>query len=291
MTIVAFQGDHGAFSEEAIYQYYGQQEKTEEVETLPCRAFEHIFEAAENGQADFAAVPVENSTAGSINKAYDLLLDHDLKVHGEILLRVRYCLMTLPGNKEKIREIRAHHQSLAQCESFINRNGYSANPWYDSAGAAKDLVANPEEGIGIVASELTAKAYGLQILQRDVEDFQYNFTRFFVVGKGEAPHSERCKTSLVFAVPEVPGALVAALNEFGKHQINMTKLESRPRRGRLWQYIFYLDFDGHYQDKNAGEALVALLSKAAFVKLLGSYPAAPPIQMEQTNAQSVLLQI
>lgn len=286
MNVVAFQGEHGAFSEEAIYQHFGP-----DVETMPCHAFEHIFDAVECGKANFAAVPVENSTAGSINKSFDLLFDHDLKIHGEVFVRVRYSLMTLNGTSDDIREIRAHHQSLAQCEGYINRRGYKAVPWYDSAGAAKDLVGNPEEGIGILASQLTAQHYGLKIVESGVEDSKNNFTRFFVVGKGEACAGARSKTSLIFAVPEVPGALVAALAEFAKRQINLTKLESRPRRGRLWQYIFYLDFDGHYLDPHAGEALVGLLSKAAFVKLLGSYPAAPPVQTEAIVAQSVLLQI
>ncbi|MCB0098282.1 MAG: prephenate dehydratase [Caldilineaceae bacterium] len=286
MTIVAFQGEHGAFSEEAIYQHFGN-----EVTPLPCRAFEDIFDAVVNGQADYAAVPVENSTAGSINKSFDLLFDHDLKVHGEILLRVRYVLFTLPGKGKEITQIRAHHQSLAQCETYINRHHYTAVPWYDSAGAAKDLVANPEEGIGIVASRVAAEHYGLEIIDEDIEDFKNNYTRFFVVGKGDAPRAKRSKTSIVFAVPEQPGTLYEALEQFASRQINLTKLESRPRRNRLWEYIFYLDFDGHYQDRNASDALVGLLSKAAFVKLLGSYPAAQVTIEDQPSAQSTLLQI
>ena len=286
MTIVAYQGEPGAFSEEAIYQHFGN-----DVETLPCRAFEDIFNAVEDGSADCGTVPVENSTAGSINKAYDLLLEHDLKVHGEVLLRVHYCLMTLPGQGKAIKEIRAHPQSLAQCESYLNRHGYVAVTWYDSAGAAKDLIENPVDGVGIIASRLTAQHYGLEILDEGVEDLTNNFTRFFVVAKGDAPQTEDAKTSIIFAVPEIPGALYAALEQFASRKINLTKIESRPRRNRLWEYSFYLDFDGHWNDPVAGAALVGLLNKAAFVKMLGSYPRAKRIKEEKRMTQTAVMQI
>ena len=286
MPIVAFQGEPGAYSEEAVRQQFGS-----EVATLPCQAFEHIFEAVDSGRADFGAVPVENSTAGSINKSLDLLLEHDLKVHGEILLRVRHCLLTVPGHAATITQVRSHPQALAQCETFMNRHHYTAVPWYDTAGSAKDLAANPEPGVAVIASKLAAQIYGLEIVQEGVEDMSNNYTRFFVVGKGDAPRSERSKTSLVFAVPNTAGSLYGALEEFARRRINLTKIESRPRRGRPWQYVFYLDFDGHWQDKEAGEAIMFLLSRAAFVKLLGSYPAAVQLENGAATAQSTLLQI
>lgn len=286
MPIVAFQGEPGAYSEEAVRQQFGA-----EVKTLPCQAFEHIFEAVDSGRADFGTVPVENSTAGSINKSFDLLLEHDLKVHGEILLRVRHCLLTVPGHAATITQVRSHPQALAQCETFMNRHHYTAVPWYDTAGSAKDLAANPEPGVAVIASKLAAQIYGLEIVQEGVEDMSNNYTRFFVVGKGDAPRSERSKTSLVFAVPNTAGSLYGALEEFARRRINLTKIESRPRRGRPWQYVFYLDFDGHWQDKEAGEAIMFLLSRAAFVKLLGSYPAAVQLENGAATAQSTLLQI
>ncbi|MCB9136787.1 MAG: prephenate dehydratase [Caldilineaceae bacterium] len=288
MTIVAFQGELGAYSEEALRLHFG-----DEVTPLPCRAFEHIFEAVEGGQADYAAVPVENSTAGSINKAYDLLLDHDLKVHGEVTLQVQHYLMTAPGTQLPITHVRSHHQALAQCEEYLNRNGYVAVPWYDTAGSAKDLAANPADGVAVIASHLAARHYGLEVLAERIEDLKQNYTRFFIVGKGDAPRAEPAKTSLVFAVPNTAGSLYGALREFADRQINLTKLESRPRRNRPWQYVFYLDFDGHWEDAAARDALIALLSRAAFVKLLGSYP--PAARNGQgagpSSAQSTLLQI
>lgn len=289
MTTVAFQGEHGAYSEEAAYQHFGDQ--GDQIATMPCHAFEHIFAAVEQGSADFGVAPVENSTAGSINKSYDLLLEHDLKVHGEILLRVRHNLMTLPGKSGLISQVRSHPQALAQCERYLNRHGYTAVSWYDTAGSAKDLAANPVDGVAAIASKLAAKTYGLEIVDEGIEDLHHNFTRFFVIGKGEAPRSERAKTSLVFAVPNTPGTLYAALGEFAERKINLTKLESRPRRGRPWQYVFYLDFDGHWQDDAARDAIMCLLSQAAFVKFLGSYPAAKSGSTSEETAQAELLQI
>lgn len=285
-TIVAFQGEHGAFSEEACRLHFGP-----EVETLPCRTFEEIFAAVDEGAATYATVPVENSTAGSINKSFDLLLDHDLKVHGEVLLRVHHNLLTIPGNAAGIQQVRSHPQALAQCESYLNRRKYVAVPWYDTAGSAKDLAADPVPGVGVIASKLAAEFYGLEIVDAKIEDMPNNYTRFFVVGRGEPPHAERCKTTLVFAVPNTPGSLYGALSEFATRHVNLTKLESRPRRNRPWQYVFYLDLDGHFQDPPISAAIVSLLSRAAFVKLLGSYPAAQALEAVESNSQAALLQI
>ncbi len=284
--IVAFQGEHGAYSEEAVHQHFG-----DDVKTLPCRAFEDIFTAVEAGRATHGAVPVENSRAGSINKAYDLLLEHDLKVWGEILLRVRHNLMTTPGvTIDDITTVRSHPQALAQCERFLNRQGWQAETAYDTAGSAEMLSAESEPGVAVIASRLAAEIYGLDVLVSGIEDMDFNYTRFFVVQPGDPPHTEKAKTSLVFGASHSPGALVACMNEFSSRDINLTKIESRPRSGRLWHYVFYLDFEGHWQDPAPREALVALLARATFVKLLGSYPAAPVPDINGV-AQTALLQI
>lgn len=269
MTQIAFQGEHGAYSEEALYQHFG-----ETATAVPCRTFEDVFEGVVARKMDFGVVPVENSLAGSINKTYDLLLDHDLRVHGEILLRVRHCLLAPADQDTPITKVRSHPQALAQCAQYLRERGYEPVAWYDTAGSAQSLTTQPEPGTAAIAGRLAGQRYGLHLVEEHIEDQRHNFTRFFVIGHGEAPRAEVAKTSLMFAVPEVPGALYDALAQFASRQINLTKIESRPRRDRLWQYIFYLDFDGHWQDPEAGAALVGLLSKAAFVKLLGSYPAA-----------------
>lgn len=286
-VMVAFQGEHGAFSEEACRLHFG-----ETVQTLPCRTFEDIFAAVDEGRADFGTVPVENSTAGSINKSFDLLLDHDLKLHSEILLRVHHNLLTIAGNAAALTQVRSHPQALAQCESYLNRHKYAAVPWYDTAGSAKDLAAERTPGVGVIASKLAAEVYGLEIVDEHIEDMANNYTRFFVVGRGDPPRAANCKTTLVFAVPNTPGSLYQALGEFANRDVNLTKLESRPRRNRPWQYVFYLDLDGHWQDPAISAAVVSLLNRAAFVKLLGSYPAARPLEGNgESSGQAQLLQI
>jgi prephenate dehydratase len=199
--------------------------------------------------------------------------------------------MTLPGKASAIAEVRSHPQALAQCEGFLNRAGYKAVPWYDTAGGAKDLAAAPAPGVAVIASKLAAKVYGLEIVQEGIEDLRYNYTRFFVLGKGDVQIEGPAKTSLVLAVPNTPGSLYDALGEFANRKINLVKLESRPRRNRPWQYVFYLDFEAHWQDPDASAALVRVLSRAVFVKLLGSYPPAPPINGDPANAQTESLQI
>ena len=203
---------------------------------------------------------------------------------------MRHNLLTLPGNGEKIEQVRSHPQALAQCEGFLNRHGYEAIPWYDTAGSAKELAEKPEPNVGVIASVLAAEIYELEILQQGIEDLHYNFTRFFIIGKGDAEYAPDSKTSLVFATPHSPGALYACLGEFAERNINLAKLESRPRRNRPWEYVFYLDFMGHWQEPDCSAAVLGLLNRAAFVKMLGSYPAAAQPTQEQ-YAQEASLQI
>ena len=280
--LAAFQGEHGAYSEEAIYQYFGP-----DAETEARRSFEGIFEAVESGVAEFGALPVENSTAGSINKAFDLLLERDLRVWGEIIFRVRHALLAPPGTSlEDVQRVRSHPQALAQCERYINNHGWNPEPVYDTAGSARDLAANPEKGVAAIASRLAGKLYELDELDYGIEDLFYNYTRFFVLSHKEPPRGQRTKTSVVFATPHQPGSLYECMGEFAKRKVNLTKIESRPRPNRPWQYVFYMDFEGHCRDPECEAAIMGLLRRSSFVKLLGSYPAATtPIHDE--NALSI----
>jgi prephenate dehydratase len=268
--IVAFQGEKGAYSEEAIHQFFGS-----EVETLPCRRFENIFEAAESGAANYGALPVENSTAGSILQAYDLLLDHDLRIWGEVILRVRHALLAPSSTAfADIERVRSHPQALAQCERYLSSHGWTPEIVYDTAGSARDLAAEPEPGVAAIASRLAGQLYALEELDYGIEDSFYNYTRFFVLSHQDPPRTQRNKTSLIFTTRHQPGALYECMGEFAKRRINLTKIESRPRLNRPWQYVFYLDFEGHCQDPECEAAIVGLLRRSSFVKLLGSYPAA-----------------
>jgi len=275
---VAFQGERGAYSEEAAYQHFGP-----EVETLPCKSFKDVFDAVESGTAKYGMLPMENSQAGSINKSYDLLMEYDLRVHGETVLRVRHSLLALGP---EIDVVRSHPQALAQCEGYILANGLRIEAGSDTAGSAREISEGQLHGVGAICSKLAAGKYaGLTVVATNIEDNKFNFTRFFVLGKGqplleEAEHHKK-KTSVVFAVSDKPGSLVKALEEFGRRDVNIIKLESRPRRRTAalgFQYIFYLDFEGHHSDASCAAALMGLLEECAFVKLLGSYDAAPPIR-------------
>jgi len=270
---IAFQGIHGAYSEQAIRQHYG-----DSVEVVPCRSFSELFQCIEEHGADHAMLPVENALAGTVPQSYELLMEHDLRVQGEVILHVRHSLLAPPGmTLADLQRVRSHPQALAQCEKFLRRYGLETEPWYDTAGSARDLAAAPIPGVGAIASPLAAELYGLEVIEPNIEDVPFNFTRFFIIGYDDPPRAEHNKTSLVFATRHRPAALYECLGEFAERKINLTKIESRPRRNRPWEYIFYLDFEGHWQDPVCEEALVALLRRASFVKMLGSYPAAQKI--------------
>lgn len=270
MTKVVFQGIAGAYSEEAIRQYFGP-----DVETIPCKTLDELFPIVERGDADCGMLPVENAVAGSVTRSYELLMEHDLRVNAEVILHVCHMLLALPDVKlEDLKRVRSHPQALAQCERYLTRRGLEPLPAFDTAGSARDLAENPDPETGVIASALAAELYSLQILDRGIEDLQFNYTRFFVLGMEDPPRSQRSKTSLVFSTRHQPGALYESLGEFAKRNINLTKIESRPRRNQPWQYLFYLDFEGHWQDPECEAALMGLLRRSSFVKLLGSYPAA-----------------
>jgi prephenate dehydratase len=268
--VVAYQGEPGAYSQEAIYQHFGPG-----VDTLACHSFDEIFRAVETSSAKAGLLPVENSQAGSINQAFDLLLDHDLRVIGEVKLRVRHCLLAPRGTPAtEIRQVRSHPQALAQCERYIRNRGWQPLPAYDTAGSARELAEAPEPGTAAIASALAGRTYGLEVLDAGIEDSPDNTTRFFLLGREEPPPGKYNKTSLVFATLHTPGALYNVLGELSSRGINLTKIESRPRRNRPWHYVFYVDLEGHWQDAAVHRALIGLLARTAFVKLLGSYPAA-----------------
>ncbi|MDY6876246.1 MAG: prephenate dehydratase [Chloroflexota bacterium] len=281
MTRVAFQGIAGAYSEEAVRQFFGP-----EVESLPCRVLDDVFFAVEDGDAKYGMLPVENAVAGSVIRSYDLLMEHDLRIHAEVILRVRHMLLTLPGTRlSDVKCVRSHPQALAQCQRYLGRHRLESEPAFDTAGSARDLAAAPEPGIAVIASELAAELYSLKILDQDIEDFPFNYTRFFVLSPIDPPRAQRNKTSLIFTTPHQPGVLYECLGEFAGRRINLAKIESRPRLNRPWQYIFYLDFEGHCQDPECEAALMGLLRRSSFVKLLGSYPAATtPVPDNETMA-------
>ena len=272
---VAFQGVAGANSEAAIWQHFGAGTDGAKVTPLPMETFDDIFRAVEAGAATHGMLPVENSSAGSVARSYELLMDYDLRIQAEVILRVRYTLLGMPGAKlNDIKRVQSHPQALAQCEKYLKRRNLMPVAWFDTAGSARDLAANPDPHTAALASELAGRLYGLEALESNVEDETHNYTRFFVIGHGDPPPSERAKTSIVFSLQNRPGVLYEAMGEFATRGINLTKIESRPRPNRPWQYWFYLDFEGHFQSADCEAALMGVLRRAAMMKILGSYPAA-----------------
>jgi prephenate dehydratase len=275
---VAFQGVAGANSEAAIRQHYGA-----EVTTLPVDTFDDIFRAVESNTATYGMLPVENSSAGSVARSYELLMDYDLRIQAEVILHVHYQLLAIRGTKlADIKRVQSHPQALAQCEKYLKRRGIEPVVWFDTAGSARDLAAHPDPHTAALAPELAGRLYGLEALESNVEDEPYNYTRFFVLGHSDPPPSDHAKTSIVFSVQSRPGALHEALGEFATRGINLTKIESRPRPNRPWQYWFYLDFEGHFQSAVCEAAMMGVLRRAAMMKILGSYPAA--LQPEATKS-------
>jgi prephenate dehydratase len=274
----AFQGERGAFSEEASRRFFGP-----EVPTLPCREFEEMFAAVDKGAADAAVVPVENTLAGSVIKNFDLLLEHDLPIVGEVVVRVVHNLIALPGaTVAGLRRVSSHPVALAQCESFLRAHPHlEAVAAYDTAGAVKMLVESGRTDEAAIAAAGAATAWGAQILLAGIESNPLNFTRFVVVTQparvaefarfgGGRPH----KTTIVLRVSNTPGSLHHALAAFADQRIDLVKIESRPIPGRPWEYSFYLDLSGHQADPKVAQALAQLSGEAESLRVLGSYPRA-----------------
>ncbi len=270
MTRVAFQGEPGAYGEDAVARFFGVQ-----ATAVPCRAFKEVFERTEKGSVNFGVVPVENSWAGSINDTYDLLRYHRVKVYGEINLRIRHCLLALPGQTmSDIKQVYSHPQALAQCADFIEKHQLEAVPVYDTAGGARMIKEKEAKRSAAIASQRASELYGLAILASDIQTVDHNYTKFYVIATKPAPYSPNSKTTMIMAVPNSPGALYRCLGVLAERNINLTKLESRPRRDKPWEYLFYVDCEGHVQDPALREAVAELKKATTYLKILGSFPKA-----------------
>ena len=267
---VAFQGEIGAYSEIAVYKHF-----TSDVQTIPCKSFSDVFKSVEAGNVDYGIVPIENSIEGSVNQVYDLFLEYDLKVCGEVILKIEHCLLAnRNADLNSIKVVYSHPQALAQCSDFLERLGCEIIPTYDTAGGAKIVKERGTNDVAAIASERAAEIYGMKILARDISNTPDNYTRFLVISMEDLPPTGNDKTSIIFSLKHVPGSLYKALKEFALREINLTKIESRPTKRRPWEYNFYLDFEGHRNDPKCMEALKGLEKKATFIKILGSYPKA-----------------
>lgn len=267
---IAFQGEHGAYSEQAIRKSLGDSPVT-----LPCRSFREMLKLVSERKVDYAMLPVENSLAGTVIPAYDALIESELSVYSEVMLRIEHCLMAPEGRSlEDIRFVISHHQALAQCSEHIEEEGMEAKEYYDTAGAAKDLAASEMPFTAAIASELAAKTYGLNILRRNFEDLDTNTTRFFLMGSESVPCIGKCKTSIIFTTEHRPGALFSVLRELSDRNLNLTKIESRPFKREMWHYLFFVDFEGTVADRQVKEGIKAISNRCSYFKFLGSYRSA-----------------
>ena len=265
---LAYQGEPGAYSEAAALTYGGAH-----AETLPCKTFDEVFEAVVKKRATHGVVPLENSIGGTIHRNYDLLLEHELPITGEVELDVVHCLQALPGTKlSDIKTVYSHPQALAQCERYLKDLGVTVEAVYDTAGGAKLVSEQKLKNAAALASRRAAEVFGLEVLQEAVQDYEFNITRFAIIGGVPAPEAN--KTTIVFALPSTPGALFKALSVFALRDINLTKLESRPIRGRPWEYLFYVEVEARRDDLLCARALTHLAEFARWTRVLGTYKGA-----------------
>lgn len=266
--MVAVQGERGSFSEEATHKLLGQR-----VRVLPCETFSATFQSVARSRAKYCLVPIENTLVGSVYENYDLLLENDLHIVGEVSLRIAHNLIAFPGTTfATVRQIYSHPVALAQCSRFFDRHPKIQKiPFYDTAGAVKMLAGRRLPGTAAIASRAAARVFQARILKSHLEDHRENYTRFLLLSKTSKVSPRADKVSIVFSTANVPGALYKCLSVFALREIDLTKLESRPLRGRPWEYFFYLDFIGHVKEKRCRNALAHLGEVANFLRVLGCY--------------------
>lgn len=269
MPTIAYQGEPGAFSEQAARRFFGAQARL-----LPMETFKDVFEFATRHGQGFGIVPLENSVYGSVHQNYDLLLRHKLSIVGEVKLRIQLHLMALPGvTLRQIEAVYSHPQALGQCEEFLRTlKKVSVVAYYDTAGSAKMIRQEKRRNAAALASGRAAATYGLRILRKNVESNHNNYTRFIVLSRKPNLPARHGKMSIVFAVKNIPGALFKALAVFALREINLLKIESRPLVGKPWEYFFYLDIEGTPNEERVVQALAHLGELATFVRVLGAYP-------------------
>lgn len=265
---ISFQGEFGAFSEQAALAYFGS-----ECIPVPFENFRDVFDAVKRGTCDFGIVPVENSLFGSVHQNFDLLQEYPLHITGEVKLRIKMNLMGLPSARLKgITNVYSHPQALGQSDTFLRSlKNVKLHQFYDTAGAAKMVAEGSSLTTAAIASEQAARHYGLKILKKGIETDHRNFTRFIVLSRTATVPKARAKTSLIFATKHMPGSLVQCLSLFSERKINLMKIESRPFVGKPWEYLFFVDVETDRRDEEFTSAYTQLKSLTSYLKVLGSY--------------------
>ncbi len=266
---IAYLGPMGTFTQAAAIKHFGHA-----AHTIACATVQESFRLAESNQADYVVAPIENSTEGSVGLTLDLLVDTPLQACGEVVLRVHHNLMNGSGNLDDVQVVYAHSQALAQCQHWLRRLPDNVNRVAVSSNGEAARLARQEVHAAAIASQTAAAIYGLNILAHNIEDEPNNTTRFLVLGKQDIAPSGQDKTSLIISAPNKAGTLSKIITPFTELGISLTKFESRPSRTGLWEYVFFIDIEGHAQDDKIHQALERLSEQTFFVKLVGSYPVA-----------------
>jgi prephenate dehydratase len=275
---IAYAGEPGAFAEDAVLAAFG------DVERVSLGSFREVFDAVASGAAAAGVVPIENVINGTVRENYDLLLEFDLVIRGEVVVPVSLCLAALPGQRiDDIERVYSHIQALGQAEAFLRQRPWQLLSTYNTAGAGKAIADRAERGSAAVLSPRAAALFGLEVLADEIGDLAGNRTRFLVLARDDggslplATTGARRRTTLVVAVRNEPGTLLAVLRVFAEHGLNMHKLESRPSRERAWEYVFWVDLDADTADPSTAAAFDALAEVTTMTRVLGSYPAAPEV--------------
>ena len=266
---VAFLGPRATFTHLACLKHFG-----ESAVYVPQINVSEVFDAVERGVADFGVVPIENSSEGIVSNTLDMFVDHNLLISGEILVEVAHDLLSVTGDLEHVRKVYSHPHAIAQCRGWLERNLRSV-PVFDveSTGRAAELAVD-DPSAAAIAGEAAAKIYGLKSIRKRIQDNTNNFTRFIIIGKIAPNRTGNDKTSILFAARDEVGALHLMLEPFAKNQVNLTKIESRPVKTKAWEYLFFLDMEGHISAEPVSRAVDELRTRAQYLKILGSYPRA-----------------
>lgn len=267
--MIAYFGPQGTYTQAAALKHFGQS-----VNTKPLNAINDVFREVESASANYGVVPVENSTEGVVNHTLDMFMQSSLKICGEVDIPVHHCLLSNVSDVASIKKIYSHQLSLAQCREWLDNNMPEIERIAVSSNGEAARLAAQEEGVAAIAGAIAADLYGLKILQSNIEDHPDNTTRFLVIGRHDTPPSGNDKTSLLVSTLNKPGALSHLLQPFANHGVSMTRIESRPSRVTIWDYVFFIDIEGHIEDDKVKAALKALESESSMLKILGSYPKA-----------------
>ena len=265
MFEAAYYGEPGAYSEQAAIQYFGASANLK-----PCKFIAEVLESVDN-DVGFGVVPIENSIEGAVTQTYDQLLNSELPIVGEEIVKISHCLLAPKGVKlSQIKFVYSHPQALGQCRNFLERKKLNSIPFYDTAGSAKMLNEKRFKNAAAIASSRAAKVYGMNILQRNIQSNKHNYTRFLIISKNTAQKNAD-KTTIAFSAKNEPGSLFKALNSFADNNVNLLYIQSRPIPGTPWEYNFYVDCDGSINDRKVKRAMLSLYDASDFVKVLGSY--------------------